>query len=227
MRPELDQVLDHLIITCPDLDEMCDDIARRWGVNPKVGGRHERGGTVNALIGMRPGYLELIARAPGAQPEPGLPFGLDRDSPAALRTWAASVPYAERAIAGARSAGCDLGPFRVGQRRRQDGTSLAWQLTEPRKDRLGETVPFLIDWGDSAHPRDELDVEITLESLSFTHPDPVRVRQVHAALGLPELPVRYGPPGVHATLRCPVGQIELGPSGFPSPAYRPRKASQE
>ena len=60
-------------------------------------------------------------------------------------------------VAEATAAGIDFGTVTAMSRRRPDGVLLEWQLTLPQLDGpFGCALPFLIDWGSSAHPTDTL-----------------------------------------------------------------------
>ena len=70
-------------------------------------------------------------------------------------------------------------------------------------------VPFLIDWGDTAHPALSTPPGCTLRSLRARHPDPSAVTPSLEALGV-ELEVGVGPePALIATLDTPNGTLEL------------------
>jgi hypothetical protein len=70
-------------------------------------------------------------------------------------------------------------------------------------------VPFLIDWGRSAHPATSAPRGPALLSLSAEHPKPARVERVLSALGV-KLPVsRAIRPALVARLRTSAGDVEL------------------
>jgi hypothetical protein len=73
----------------------------------------------------------------------------------------------------------------------------------------GGVVPFLIDWGASAHPAAKAARGTSLVALRGLHPDAHAVRGVLAELGLP-LPVEPGDaPALVATLETPRGTVTL------------------
>ena len=86
---------------------------------------------------------------------------------------------------------------------------LAWKLTVSPTLTEGGVVPFLIDWGATAHPASALPKACTLVDLRAEHPTPERVQAMITALGL-ELPVKRGSaPALIATIATPRGVVEL------------------
>src|SRR5690242_7586557 len=104
----LDRVLiDHLVYAVRSLPAAIDDVADRFGVRARAGGKHVGLGTHNALLALGPRtYLEIIAPDPG-QPEPSLPrpFGLDRVMHGRLAGWALACDDIDTAALIARLSG--------------------------------------------------------------------------------------------------------------------------
>ena len=70
-------------------------------------------------------------------------------------------------------------------------------------------VPFLIDWGGTAHPATSYAKGCRLMAIRAEHPDPEPVRALLAAIGS-DLQVTQAPqPGLIATLDTPRGRVEL------------------
>ena len=67
-------------------------------------------------------------------------------------TWCARTSALSEAVEAGLAAGLDLGAVGPGGRLRPDGVRLAWRATDPRADRFGGVLPFLMDWGESEHP---------------------------------------------------------------------------
>ncbi len=177
--------LDHLVYAVPDLQISVRAFAARTGVTPVEGGRHAGFGTANYLVGLGPGrYLEIIG------PDPEQPnfygrrlFGVSTDRPAGLVTWAAATADVDAQISSARSHGYDPGDSTPLSRLTAGGSQLQWRLTPDTVDSTGGTVPFLIDWLDSAHPSLGQLPQLALISFTLTAPDPARLRANLAALG--------------------------------------------
>jgi hypothetical protein len=78
----------------------------------------------------------------------------------------------------AHRAGVDLGAILTGRRQCADGTELAWQLTDLCHVLADGVVPFLIDWGTSAHPARSLPDGAGLVALHAEHPQADEVREL-------------------------------------------------
>ncbi|MFH8801422.1 VOC family protein [Streptomyces sp. NPDC017936] len=200
--------LDHFVLATPDLAATVAEFTRRTGVTPAPGGVHVGLGTRNHLVGLGDrAYLEIIGPDP-RQPEPAgpRPFGVDGLAGPRTLTWAISPPDLDRAVATARAHGYDPGDVRGMSRRRPDGTLLEWRLTDGGDPHPSGLVPFLIDWGDTAHPTASgLPVTALLE-VSATAPDPDEIRPLLTALGT-ELPLSRGPVGLSFTVDTPNGPV--------------------
>ncbi|MEU5768283.1 VOC family protein [Streptomyces asoensis] len=203
--------LDHIVLATPDLAATVAEFSRRTGVVPVPGGVHVGLGTRNHLVGLGGrAYLEIIGPDPD-QPAPSgpRPFGVDALASARTITWAISPPDLDAAVAAARGRGYDTGDVREMSRRRPDGTLLRWRLTDGGCPHPSGLVPFLIDWGGTAHPAASgLPVSPLLE-LTATAPDPGEVRALLAALGT-DLALAEGPAGFSFTLDTPNGPVTFG-----------------
>lgn len=202
-------VLDHLIFAAPVLEDGVRQLERRFGLQAQPGGRHRGLGTHNALLGLDQGaYLEIIAPDP-AQPPPATPrpFGLDALDHPRLAGWAVRCDDIDTRVAHARAQGYDPGDPVELQRATTQGALLRWRLTPNAL--AGGPVPFLIDWGDTAHPSTSTPPGLTLVSFHLEHPQPEVLTGVLAALAV-EVPVEPGPtPGLVARIAGPGGSAEL------------------
>lgn len=200
--------LDHLVLGTPDLAATVADFARRTGVTPAPGGVHLGLGTRNYLVSLGgTGYLEIIGPDP-EQPTPTGPRPFDVDALSAARTvtWAIDPPDLDAAVTAARARGYDPGSIHPMSRRRPDGTLLEWRLTDGDTQHPSGLVPFLIDWGSSAHPSASGLPVAPLLSMSATAPDPDEIRLLLAALDT-ELALSEGPVGLSFTVDTPRGRV--------------------
>jgi glyoxalase-like protein len=102
-----------------------------------------------------------------------------------------------------------LGAVQTGSRRRPDGVVLSWLLTDPTPALGDGIVPFFIDWGESPHPADAAARGATLVGLRAEHPEPEKVSEMLAAVGV-ALDVRAAAaPALVAELETPRGRVEL------------------
>lgn len=202
--------LDHLVFGGPDLAAAVARIAELTGVTAVPGGRHTDEGTANYLIGLGPGaYLEIVGPDPKAA-EPAQPrwFGLDEVPEPRLLTWAVRSADLDAAVLSARAGGYDPGTARAMSRVATDGTRLQWRLTPDTVAEQAGVVPFLIDWGTTAHPSTRELPQLELLALSAAYPDADRVRAELSALGV-QLAVVPGRPALRAVLAGPHGKVVL------------------
>ncbi|MFF7335506.1 VOC family protein [Streptomyces sp. NPDC008150] len=199
--------LDHLVLATPDLAATVADFERRTGVRPAPGGAHPGLGTRNQLVSLGgSAYLEIIGPDPEQPgPEGPRPFGVDGLAGPRTVTWAIRTHDLDSAVAEARAGGHDPGPVRSMRRRRPDGTLLEWRLTDGGAQASG-LVPFLIDWGSSAHPTAAGLPVTPLLSLSASAPDPGEIAPRLSALAAP-LTVVPGETGLTFTVDSPRGPV--------------------
>nr|WP_246462045.1 VOC family protein [Nocardia transvalensis] len=198
--------MDHLVLATTRLADTVTTVARLTGVHPVAGGQHVGRGTRNYLLGLGNGaYLEIIGPDP-EQPEPRhpRPFGVDDLTGPKLVAWAVRTDGIDAVVAAARAAGSDPGDVTEMSRATPDGEVLRWRLTGPRTG----VLPFLIDWGDTRHPTDDLP-ETKLLSLTAVHPDPESIFPRLQAISA-DIDLRPGlPAALIATLDGPDGPVAL------------------
>ena len=206
-------VLDHLVLAAADLAVTTAAVATATGVTPSRGGSHVGVGTANTLLALGGGsYLEVIGPDPtqGDVDSPR-PFGVDAlaaGDEARLATFAARVTDIDAVLDAARAAGYDPGDARSMERATPDGGLLAWRLTSPPAWAAG-VVPFLIDWGTTAHPSTTSAAGATLSGFSVGHPDPSRIADVFAALALDVVVSETARPMLQAVITGPAGSMLL------------------
>ena len=198
--------LDHIAIACTDLDSATRDLKARLGVPLQPGGRHDRFGTHNRLLGLGDIYLELIALDPDAPPT-GRPawFGLDHfTGPARPANWICRTDDLEAAVATAPADPGTIVPLTRGD--------LHWRITVPDDGSLplDGGMPTLIQWGEGiAPPSARLpDSGCRLVTWQVSHPEAARIRD---GLTLRDDRVVFvsGAPGFTATLDTPRGRVTL------------------
>jgi hypothetical protein len=205
--------IDHLVYGAPDLDAAIDELEALLGVRAVPGGKHPGAGTHNALLSLGGGsYLEIIAPDPEQDPptDRPMPFGLDNLEKARLVTWALQVDDVAARVERSRQMGYDPGDPRPMSREVPAGETLNWTLTrapEPEGDGL---VPFLIDWGTTAHPSATAPEGCTLVRLRGEHPNAAHVLDALLALDTMDITVIPGPePALIAIIDSPKGEVEL------------------
>lgn len=201
--------VDHLLYGSPDLELGVAEIERLTGVRPRYGGQHLGLGTRNALVSLGAGtYLEVIAPDPsqvGVELAP--PYGIGSLETPALRAWAAAPDEIETAARAARAAGIDYGEVTAHSRKAPDGEDVRWRMaTRATREEGLAILPFLIDWGATAHPseRGPGGVRLVEFRVFATNPDET-LRQLRA-IGA-EVPVSAAEtPGLEAVLVGPSGR---------------------
>jgi hypothetical protein len=182
------------------------------GVQPAYGGAHPGRGTRNALSSLcSDRYVEILAPDP-AQPPEALAQAVKRiPAQARITTWAAKCDDLAGALRIATRSALDLGHIEAMSRSLPTGDQLAWRLTRGAEPGDG-LVPFLIDWSTAAHPALSSPQGCALRFFRAEHPDPGRIRDYLAVLGLQDvLEVSYGPePRITAGLSTPHGDVVLG-----------------
>lgn len=219
MRP----VLDHVVVTVPDLDEAVLAFTRDTGVQPVMGGTHPRRGTRNALValswrGACRRYLELLGPDPEQGDVPADAVMLDAapalgDGPR-VHAWAVRIEDGDPAdfVDRGRSRGLDMGEFAPGRRIRENGSELRWRMAVPRPLGFGGLQPFVVDY-DGEHPTEAIRPGVELLGLHLAHPEPDSVAGHLAALGLDgdlDLAVAEArQPSLRITVRTPDGPLTL------------------
>lgn len=209
--------LDHVVVAGPDLAAAIDLVERRTGVRAAPGGRHPGLGTANALIAFTrlgervPQYLEIIGPDPDAAPDapPPTAFGIAGVPEPRVVAYAVHPDDIERRAATARArTPFDPGPVEDLSRRTADGDLLEWRLTMQRPE-VPAHLPFLIDWGASAHPGET--TVPTLELLGFEADVPdVRAASDEASAFGSDIGLRRGDePALRLTVEGPHGPVVL------------------
>ncbi|TBW48222.1 VOC family protein [Marinobacter halodurans] len=207
-------IIDHLVVTAPDLDTGVDYVNARLGVTLQGGGEHPRMGTHNRLLRLgETTYLEVIAINPAAPP-PGRPrwFALDSlaaDSRPRLQTWVART---NDILAAGRASDDRLGRIEPMSR-----GNLEWLISIPPDGNLifDGVVPALIEWGSDDHPAAKLaDAGCELVGLELFHPQPEWIQALLDAIGFqgPVSLARCAPSEggyLVANLRTPSGLVRL------------------
>jgi Glyoxalase-like domain len=209
------RMIDHLVYASNDLPIASATIVDQLGATPTPGGNHVGHGTYNELLSLGgSSYLEVIGPDP-SQPAPDgpRPFGIDALTRPALVAWCVRPqgPLAEIIIE-ARAAGLELGNVTAMSRRRPDGVLLEWELTFPQlHGPFGLALPFLIDWGRSAHPTDSLSPAVRLVELAVGHPDVAALRIALDVIGVGDHVTIHedARPSLRATIAAQLGEVTL------------------
>ncbi len=198
-------LLDHLAVAGETLEDASAHIEQTLGVSLQAGGKHEKFGTYNRLLGLRDGlYLEAIAIDPDA-PTPGRTrwFDLDRfKGVPRLTNWICRVPDIEASLA--------VFPDGVGTPIDLTRGALSWRMAVPPNGRLpfDNLFPALIQWQRDLHPAKMLqDSGCRLKRLVVYHPDALSLAEHLGALDL--VVFDTGPAAMRAEFETPHGPRTL------------------
>ena len=194
-------LLDHLAVAGETLEDASAHVEQALGVPLQEGGKHEKFGTHNRLLGLKDGhYLEAIAIDPHApRPDRTRWFDLDRlQGPPRLSNWICRVPDISASVA--------ILPEGAGHIIDLARGALRWQMAVPPSGRLpfDNLFPALIQWHGDLHPAQMLqDSGCRLTRLVVSHPDAPELAKL---LGDVQ-PVVFdtGPAGLKAEFDTPHG----------------------
>jgi hypothetical protein len=212
--------LDHLVITVPDLEAGVAAVEEATGLRAVPGGSHPGRGTANCLLGLAPTgwsegsrtYLEILGPDPQQErPADGtLPLDAHLATEPTLQTWAIHPPAFLAKIAAANTAGIDFGEVEDMARDTAEGEHLEWRLTTRSPLPRDGAQPFLIDWGESAHPAEAALPTLELLDFRVESPQPEAAREVLEVLGAGDTQVEEGSDcRLRAKLKGPNGVLEF------------------
>ncbi len=204
--------LDHIVYSCPSLEQGIDEIGSLLGVNPVYGGKHLSFGTYNALVGLgKRKYLEIIAVDPENK-DATLPrwMGVDLlDQQCRLTRWAIKSPNIKDEAQLLQGFRPGLDQIMEGSRVKSDGTTLHWQLTRPLTHPLVEPLPFLIYWEGKIHPADDLKHECSIASVSISCEGDEKVENLIRKL-CSDVEIQNKPTNrIEVEINCPKGRVIL------------------
>ena len=206
--------IDHFTLGTADLARGQTALAEKLGVTIPNGSKHDAMSTHNCVCQAgNESFLELIAVDPDA-PDPGRMrwFTLDdaatqtriAKQPRAL-CWVVNTDDLDAVVAGSP---IDLGEivhFQRGDR--------TWRLTVPKDGSLpeGGLIPAFIEWSPGPHPStSQQDIDLRLNAVHLTHPDPEGLRETLGALKVDHLAeIHEGQRSLSFNVTTPNGTVFL------------------
>jgi hypothetical protein len=206
---EVPTLLDHILLGCSDLDRGIGFVEEHIGVRAAFGGVHPGRGTRNALLSLgEKHYLEIIAPDP-KQSAVSDHYGLQMLAEPRLVGWAAHPGDLNQFAVRVRNAKLAFEGPNPGSRKRPDGRLLQWKTLNLKDDRDG-LLPFFIEWSDgSIHPSDDAPSGCKIVRFEIATPDPEKLEETAALLGLDVGIVRGAKAQLRATLAGPKGEVSL------------------
>ncbi len=202
--------LDHLLWGAPDLDAASAQFQALTGVTPAVGGSHPGHGSRNALAALDHGrYFEIIAPDPAQDLSRGRGAELAALPGPGLYAFALNCTDLPALAAAAQAAGVSTnGPHAMG-RATPSGGRINWSILYLDHPAFAGTLHFALDWGTTPHPSTVTPAGCTLTSFAILRRDPVPLRTLYQALGVPVHVHGALADGFLAVLGTPNGTVVL------------------
>lgn len=202
--------VDHIVLVVPNLSQGIAYLQDLTGVLCTTGGKHPQFGTHNALLKIgKEIYLEVLAPDPSNPKTEKRWMGVDLiQEPRITRLALKSRNIdQEAALLAAHKTG--HGKIQKGKRQKPDGTLLEWMLTCPLATPEIEALPFLIDWGNSAHPVTGMKADCNLKDITLFSPESSSIQDLYGQLGQ-SITVFSGTENkIQLTLETPKGILTL------------------
>ena len=203
--------IDHIVYCVKKLDPVVDQLKNLLGIDIVIGGRHLSKGTHNAIFRIgKDAYFEILAPDPDNNKivKPRW-MGIDLIDKPTITRWAIKSTNLERDAHSLESYRSQYGQVEEGSRQLSNGEHLSWKLSDPLPNPKIEVVPFLLDWGDSTHPSEELKSECHLKQIKVIHNDPSLISDVMTSLSI-DIPILKGEhPRIEVELNTPKGLVTL------------------
>jgi hypothetical protein len=224
--------IDHLVLAARSLDEGVRWCEATFGVTPGPGGIHPLMGTHNRLLKIGSAafpraYFEIIAIDPHAKParaggarhrwfdldDGALQAALARHGPRLVH-FVAEVPDIEAAVHRLAALRIDRGHIIEASRDTPAGR-LSWRITVRHDGQrlFYGALPTLIEWG-PVHPTDSMgESGVVLRALELSHPRAGDLGAALGTIGLSEVALTLGAPGLRAMFDSPRGPVTLWSGG--------------
>jgi len=187
-----EDIVDHVILTVPDLAAGQKALAEALGIEASFGGNHPGLGTANSLLSLGGRqYLEILGPQNDLAELPVLAAALAAQSKSDIPTYAVAAEDLELIKAHAEAAGITTSEISAGSRRTPEGVLLKWKGLYLLSEKYKGLVPFYIDWDDTPHPGETSAQGATLRKITVVHPDPAGLREIYHKLGI-QVPIQYG-----------------------------------
>lgn len=218
-----DNVLDHVVLAAPDLQEAMKEFENMTGIKPSVVGSLRGLGTKSARVGLdNNAYIEIIA----PDPKNSGPIGAALASELEEGTL---VPY-HYAIRSSEVAEMkdEYVPNELGWQpdhismfgASPDGTPRKWEMLFMYGHQLGGCVPFYIDWGECDHPTASIPEVGALKTFVVRAPGGHKVHDLLSKIS--GITVQEGDPLLEFSFGSPEGTITFSadnPNGIKFPGF--------
>lgn len=217
-----DNVIDHIVLAAPNLEDAMAEFEKMTGVGPRVAATIKGLGIKSARISFNDAsYIEIIAPDPK---EPG-PIGNLLKS----RKLSELTPF-HFAIRTSKAEQLKSEVDRFGYipdhitmfGAKKDGTPRKWELLYLYGHGLGGICPFFINWSNTDHPCAKLPVVGKLKKFTIRAPDDDPVHALLEHINVQGINIEVGKPKLSFQFNSPEGTIKFSASkatGFKFPGF--------
>lgn len=225
-----DNLLDHIILAAPDLDEAMKDFESMAGTTPVIAGAIKGLGIKCARVSFAgESYLEIIAPDPDA---PG-PIGqlLKNKSITELTPfhYAIRSSKAEQLKDTVKEFGYT--PDHISMfGAKKDGTPKKWEMLFLYKHKMGGIAPYIINWDNSEHPCATLPIVGKLKKFTVRFPEGDPAHKLLKHLNPEGVNVETGKPKMSFQFSSPEGTVKFATSkavGYKFPGFEDSDEEEE
>jgi chemotaxis protein histidine kinase CheA len=225
-----DNVLDHIVLAAPDLDEAIKDFETKTGLAPVVAGTIKGLGIRCARVSFSDAtYLEIIA------PDPSGPGPIGELLKNKKITELTPFHYAIRTRE-AETLKDEVGKFGYTPDHitmfgaKKDGTPKKWEMLYLYGHKLGGICPFFINWANSDHPCTTLPVVGNLKKFTIRAPADDPVHKLFDHISVEGIKIEEGSPKMSFQFKSPEGTIKFESKkavGFKFPGFETENGAIE
>ena len=217
-----DNVLDHIVLACSDLDKAMADFKKKTGLEAVIAGTIKGLGIKCARVSFTDStYLEIIApdpKGPGPIGELIKSKKIDELTPFhyAIRTRRAEALKDEVGKFGYTPDHITMFGAKA------DGTPRKWEMLYLYGHKLGGIAPFFINWANSDHPCATLPVVGKLKKITIRAPENDPVHKLFDHVGVNGIKIEAGKPKISFSFQSPEGSVRFSTDkavGFKFPGF--------
>jgi hypothetical protein len=218
-----DNVLDHIVLAAPDLQEAMKEFENMTGIKPSIVGSLRGLGTKSARVGLdNNSYIEIIAPDPKNSGPIGAALASELEE-GTLVPYHYAIRTSDIENMKNEYVPNDLGwqPDHISMfGASPDGAAKKWEMLYMYGHKLGGCVPFYIDWGQCDHPTASIPEVGALKSLIVQAPGGHKVHELLARVE--GITVKEGSPLLEFSFGSPEGTITFSadnPKGIKFPGF--------
>jgi len=217
-----ENVIDHIVLACDDLERALAEFEKKTGIGAQVAGTIKGLGIKCARISFADAsYLEIIA------PDPKGPGPIGELIKSKKIKELTPFHYAVRTRR-AEDLKDEVGKFGYTPDHitmfgaKADGTPRKWEMLYLYGHRLGGICPFFINWANSDHPCATLPVVGKLKKVTVRAPEDESIHNLLSHVGVKGINIEEGKPKFSFSFQSPEGTVKFSTSkavGFKFPGF--------